>query len=182
MFAGAEGEHLDVGLGKPGNLGGFLGGKIFGKTKPEDLEFLPRQTLSRLLPKIFDPFLDFDLTRGGRFVARGLGRQFLPLFRGSEMIERRAARDGEEPVCDGTLGIETMQAESEVPESPLARLSPREHDILRGIARGASNKVIARELGIAETTVKIHVQHVLRKLDVTSRVQAAVIATERGLT
>lgn len=75
-----------------------------------------------------------------------------------------------------------MQAESEVPESPLARLSPREHDILRGIARGASNKVIARELGIAETTVKIHVQHVLRKLDVTSRVQAAVIATERGLT
>ena len=61
-------------------------------------------------------------------------------------------------------------------------LSPRERDILRGIARGASNKEIARELGIAETTVKIHVQHVLRKLDVTSRVQAAVAATEHGLT
>ena len=59
--------------------------------------------------------------------------------------------------------------------------SPREQEILRGIARGASNKVIARELGIAETTVKIHVQHVLRKLDVASRVQAAVIATEHGL-
>jgi two-component system nitrate/nitrite response regulator NarL len=63
----------------------------------------------------------------------------------------------------------------------LASLSPRERDILRGIARGASNKAIARELGIAETTVKIHVQHVLRKLDVSSRVQAAVIATEHGL-
>lgn len=60
-------------------------------------------------------------------------------------------------------------------------LSPRERDILRGIARGASNKEIAREHGIAETTVKIHVQHVLRKLDVSSRVHAAVIATERGL-
>ena len=60
-------------------------------------------------------------------------------------------------------------------------LSPREQDILRGIARGASNKEIARDLGIAETTVKIHVQHVLRKLDVSSRVQAAVIASEHGL-
>lgn len=60
-------------------------------------------------------------------------------------------------------------------------LSPRESDILRGIARGDSNKVIARDLGIAETTVKIHVQHILRKLGVASRVQVAVIAVERGL-
>jgi two-component system nitrate/nitrite response regulator NarL len=67
------------------------------------------------------------------------------------------------------------------PASPLAQLSPREQDILRGIARGASNKEIGRELGIAETTVKIHVQHVLRKLAVASRVQAAVIASEHGL-
>ncbi len=67
------------------------------------------------------------------------------------------------------------------PVSPLAQLSPREREILRGIARGASNKEIGRELGIAETTVKIHVQHVLRKLDVASRVQAAVIASAHGL-
>ena len=71
------------------------------------------------------------------------------------------------------------------PESPgaalIASLSPRELDILRGIARGASNKEIAREHGIAETTVKIHVQHVLRKLNVSSRVHAAVIASESGL-
>jgi two-component system nitrate/nitrite response regulator NarL len=60
-------------------------------------------------------------------------------------------------------------------------LSPRELDILRGIARGDSNKLIARDLGIAETTVKVHVQHILRKLDVASRVQVAVIAVERGL-
>ena len=63
----------------------------------------------------------------------------------------------------------------------LASLSPRELDILRGIAAGASNKEIARSLFIAETTVKIHVQHILRKLDVTSRVHAAVMATENGL-
>lgn len=63
----------------------------------------------------------------------------------------------------------------------MATLSPRELDILRGIARGASNKEIAREHGIVETTVKIHVQHVLRKLGVSSRVHAAVMATEQGL-
>lgn len=59
-------------------------------------------------------------------------------------------------------------------------LSPRETEILRCIARGASNKVIARELHIAETTVKIHVQHILRKLNLSSRVQVAVLATEQG--
>ena len=66
--------------------------------------------------------------------------------------------------------------------SKLDTLSQRELDILRGIARGQGNKEIARSLGIAETTVKIHVQHILRKLDVSSRVHAAVIASEHGLT
>jgi two-component system, NarL family, nitrate/nitrite response regulator NarL len=47
-------------------------------------------------------------------------------------------------------------------------------------SRGASNKEIARDFGIAETTVKIHVQHVLRKLGFSSRVQAAVAATAQG--
>jgi two-component system, NarL family, nitrate/nitrite response regulator NarL len=64
----------------------------------------------------------------------------------------------------------------------LAALSPREREILLLIARGDANKVIARELDIAETTVKIHVQHILRKLGLTSRVQAAVYATAQGLT
>jgi two-component system nitrate/nitrite response regulator NarL len=60
-------------------------------------------------------------------------------------------------------------------------LSPREREILAFIARGASNKEIARTLDVAESTVKIHVQHILRKLDLTSRVQAAVWAIEHGV-
>lgn len=63
--------------------------------------------------------------------------------------------------------------------SAVAQLSPREEDVLREIARGASNKEIARTLDIAETTVKIHVQHILRKLGLSSRVQAAVYASDR---
>ena len=78
-------------------------------------------------------------------------------------------------------GAVSEPAPRDSPASPIDELSPRELEILRAIARGTSNKGIARELGIAETTVKIHVQHVLRKLDVTSRVQAAVLATEHGL-
>jgi len=60
-------------------------------------------------------------------------------------------------------------------------LSPREMEVLRELARAASNKEIARTLNIAETTVKIHVQNILRKLRLSSRVQAAVFASEHGL-
>jgi two-component system nitrate/nitrite response regulator NarL len=67
----------------------------------------------------------------------------------------------------------------EQPEPAAPQLSPREEEVLREIARGASNKEIARALDIAETTVKIHVQHILRKLGLSSRVQAAVYASDR---
>ena len=63
---------------------------------------------------------------------------------------------------------------------PLAALSPREREILQHIASGASNKEIARSLAIAETTVKIHVQHILRKLNLSSRLQAAVLVAQRS--
>ena len=66
-------------------------------------------------------------------------------------------------------------------DDPIHDLSPRESEILALIAKGDSNKHIARELDIAETTVKIHVQHILRKLNMSNRVHAAVYATTRGL-
>ena len=66
-------------------------------------------------------------------------------------------------------------------DDPIHQLSPREREILALIAKGDSNKHIARALEIAETTVKIHVQHILRKLGLANRVHAAVYATERGV-
>jgi len=65
-------------------------------------------------------------------------------------------------------------------DAELASLSVRELEILHLIARGDSNKLIARQLDIAESTVKIHVQHILRKLNRTSRVQAAVFAARHA--
>lgn len=67
------------------------------------------------------------------------------------------------------------------PGDPIHTLSPREREILALIARGDSNKQIGRTLDIAETTVKIHVQRILRKLSLPNRVHAAVYATERGV-
>jgi two-component system, NarL family, response regulator LiaR len=60
-------------------------------------------------------------------------------------------------------------------------LTPRELDVLALIARGRSNKVIARELGVAEKTVKTHVSHILAKLGVNDRTQAALYAVKQGL-
>ena len=58
----------------------------------------------------------------------------------------------------------------------LPHLSPREAEILRFMKKGASNKAIARELAVAEATVKVHVKSLLRKIDVENRTQAAIWA------
>ncbi|HSG10727.1 MAG TPA: response regulator [Gammaproteobacteria bacterium] len=68
-----------------------------------------------------------------------------------------------------------------IKESPFAKLTPRENEILSLLAEGQSNKVIARNLGISDGTVKLHVKSILRKLGVHSRVEAAVIAVEQGM-
>jgi two-component system nitrate/nitrite response regulator NarL len=72
--------------------------------------------------------------------------------------------------------IEEQQTES----SPFDELTPREVEILCLLAEGQSNKLIARNLGISDGTVKLHVKAILRKLDVHSRVEAAVMAVERN--
>ena len=62
------------------------------------------------------------------------------------------------------------------PPAPFNQLTPRELEILRHLSEGRSNKVIARRLDISDGTVKLHVQSILRKLKVHSRVEAAVMA------
>lgn len=76
-----------------------------------------------------------------------------------------------------------VQGESitEQTESPFGELTPRESEILGLLAEGQSNKTIARNLGISDGTVKLHVKSILRKLGVHSRVEAAVIAVEHGM-
>ncbi len=66
-------------------------------------------------------------------------------------------------------------------ENSLRQLTTREREILIHVARGLSNKAIARELGISHDTVKLHVRHILSKLNLVSRVEAAVFAIEHRI-
>jgi DNA-binding NarL/FixJ family response regulator len=63
----------------------------------------------------------------------------------------------------------------------LATLTPREHEVLLGLARGSSNAEMATAMFVGEATIKTHVAHVLMKLDLRDRVQAVIFAYENGL-
>jgi len=78
-------------------------------------------------------------------------------------------------------GHSASPAASDEATDALSELTPRETEILGHIAEGKSNKVIARELDISDGTVKLHVKSILRKLDMHSRVEAAVMAVQIGL-
>ncbi|MEV4777885.1 response regulator [Burkholderia sp. LMU1-1-1.1] len=96
---------------------------------------------------------------------------------------RRAAA-GETVVAEAMTAklVAQLQSGAAAPvASELDKLTPREREILDCLARGESNKSIARNLELAESTVKIHVQNVLKKLKLSSRVQAAVYAVEHRM-
>jgi two-component system, NarL family, response regulator LiaR len=93
----------------------------------------------------------------------------------------RAAHAGE-ALLDPSVAARLVEAIAQPPgEAPRERLTAREREVLDLIARGLSNKRIARELELSEKTVKTHVGHVLSKLGVTDRTQAALYAVRTGL-
>jgi DNA-binding NarL/FixJ family response regulator len=125
----------------------------------------------------------FDALRAG---AVGYLLKDVPSARLVEAI--RAAARGEsilEPSVAAKVIAEFTRVSSMVPSAQMEQLveplSERELEILALIARGASNREIADQLFIAEGTVKNHVTHILGKLDVRDRTQAALKARELGL-
>ena len=137
----------------------------------QDLATALRNGAQGYLLKTMDGELLFEAirraARGEPVVSPELLGKLVTAFQSQGALEPAA-------VAEGAQG--TPAAAASVSPSPL---SPREEGVLREIAQGASNKEIARRLDIAETTVKIHVQHILRKLGLSSRVQAAVYASDR---
>ena len=82
------------------------------------------------------------------------------------------------PEMTARLVQSLIQPQAAAPTSVLDSLTPRELEILGHLAAGHSNKIIARKLDLAESTIKVHVQNILRKLELSSRVQAAVFAVQ----
>ena len=92
----------------------------------------------------------------------------------------RSAHDGQSPLSPA-IATRVVEEVAHGGSAAPGELTPRELDVLTLIARGRSNKVIARELGVAEKTVKTHVSHILGKLGLTDRTQAALYAVRQGL-
>lgn len=120
-----------------------------------------------------------DLAAALRAGARGY---LLKSMEPDEVVDAllRVAR-GEIAVAPALTGKLLALLEGEKQPSLLDQLTPREREILGYLARGLSNKAISRELGISADTVKLHVHNVLAKLNVSSRVEAAVFAVQHDV-
>src|SRR3954451_12399791 len=93
----------------------------------------------------------------------------------------RVAASGEALLDPGAAATLVAAIAQPAGETPAERLPPREREVLTLIGRGYANKRIALELGLSEKTVKTHVSHLLAKLGVHDRTQAAVHALRAGL-
>lgn len=98
------------------------------------------------------------------------------------LAKLRAAAAGQVVVAEALTGLLARALRASTPEPPpeTGSLTERENEILALIADGMSNKMIARELGISDGTVKVHVKNLLRKLNLRSRLEAALWALDRG--
>lgn len=97
------------------------------------------------------------------------------------LAKLQEAASGQMPLTERLTALlaHSLRAEAQPHDPDQAGLTEQERRILELIAAGKSNKLIARELDIAEGTVKVHVKHLLRKLNLRSRVEAAVWAIEQ---
>jgi NarL family two-component system response regulator LiaR len=99
-----------------------------------------------------------------------------------ELVGAIRAADAGETILHPTVAARLVEEVAGRPDpAPRSPLTERELEVLALIARGMANKLIARELGVAERTVKTHVSNVLGKLGVSDRTQAALWAVREGL-
>ena len=99
----------------------------------------------------------------------------------TKLIQRLASEASQPAAAGSQAPPEAQSAASQAPPSILEELTPREEEVLGLVARGKTNQEIAESLFITRGTAKVHVQHIIRKLEVSDRTQAVVRAFELGL-
>lgn len=175
----SRGEVLPVGARLP------LGGVLASVMRPPHAPSLRENIESRLRlgrSHEVDMELLLPLRCGGK--AHGLlallstRQRFLPTTQDLQALQALAALVA--TATQHPSGPQTRTARREA-IAGLAQLSPREQQVFALLPRGLSNAQIARELGIAPGTAKIHVERILHKLGVSDRTQAAVRASEWGV-
>lgn len=92
----------------------------------------------------------------------------------------KEAMSGAIVVADELRPILAKFLKSELIENDFDKLTKREQEVACSLVRGSSNKVIARDLGISDGTVKLHVKSILKKLSLSSRVEIAVLMSENN--
>jgi NarL family two-component system response regulator LiaR len=108
---------------------------------------------------------------------------YLPKTAGVDQVvdSVRAAARGESVLQPAATARLLRELRRGAAADPLAQLTARETDVLKGLARGLSNREIARMLSVSEETVKSHVSSILGKLGLADRTQAAIFALQRHL-
>jgi two-component system, NarL family, response regulator LiaR len=126
---------------------------------------------------VLTSFLDDDRLMPA--IRAGAAGYLLKNVQPQELARAIRLADAGETLIDPAVAARLVDAvaDGDTAAEPDHQLTPREQEVLDLIARGFSNKRIALELGVAEKTVKTHVSHVLAKLGVSDRTQAALYAT-----
>lgn len=119
-----------------------------------------------------EPIMEALRLRVDGLVLKGAGGEIIlraaqSVLDGAQWIDREA--------MDQVAGLIGQAAEAPTP------LTPRETDVVRLVAQGRRNKEIARDLGISEGTVKMHLHNLYEKLSVSSRTELAMLARDRGI-
>ena len=127
---------------------------------------------------VLTSFLDDDRLLPA--IRAGAAGYLLKNIEPSELARAVRAADAGEALIDPAVAARLVDALADGEERDEQPLTAREQEVLDLVARGYANKRIALELGIAEKTVKTHVGHVLAKLGVADRTQAALYATRAG--
>lgn len=117
-------------------------------------------------------------------IKTGADGYFLKDLEPEEILENiKRAVEGQvvlSPVLTNALA-EALKEKKEEPSRSLHGLTEKELMVLKGVSQGLSNKLIARELDISDGTVKVHVKHILKKLNFHSRVEAAIWVSENNI-